>query len=167
MRTPASIAKHPIHPMLITLPIGLWIFSLVCDLFYFFGNGAENWRVVAYYTMAGGIVGALLAAIPGFIDLLSLPKGVKRIAITHMSINLAVVGLYLINLWMRSQGIETITPLWLSAIAIIALAFSGWLGGRMVHIHGVAVVMPPEPAESTLPASVTVERRHGERRVSA
>jgi uncharacterized membrane protein len=167
MQTPASIAKHPIHPMLITLPIGLWIFSLVCDLFYLFGNGAENWRVVAYYTMAGGIVGALLAAIPGFIDLLSLPKGIKRIAVTHMSINLAVVVLYLINLWMRSQAVETTTPLWLSAIAIIALAFSGWLGGRMVHVHGVGVVTPPEPVESTLPTSIPVERRHGERRVNA
>lgn len=167
MQTPASIAKHPIHPMLITLPIGLWIFSLVCDLFYFFGNGADNWRVVAYYTMAGGIVGALLAAIPGFIDLLSLPRGVKRIAITHMSINLAVVALYLINWWIRSRGAETATSLWLSVIAIIALAFSGWLGGRMVHVHGVAVVTPPEPVENRLPASIPVERRHGERRVSA
>lgn len=152
--------------MLITLPIGLWIFSLVSDLFYLFGNGSENWRIVAYYTMAGGIVGALLAAIPGFIDLLSLPKGVKRITVTHMSINLAVVLLYLINFWMRSQGVETTTPQWLSAIAIIALAFSGWLGGRMVHVHGVAVVTPPEPVENTLPGSVPVERRHGERRVS-
>lgn len=32
MRTPANIAKHPIHPMLVPIPIGLWIFSLVCDL---------------------------------------------------------------------------------------------------------------------------------------
>jgi len=32
MRTPASILKHPIHPMLIVFPIGLWIFSLACDL---------------------------------------------------------------------------------------------------------------------------------------
>lgn len=32
MRTPASIGKHPIHPMLIVFPIGLWIFSLACDL---------------------------------------------------------------------------------------------------------------------------------------
>jgi hypothetical protein len=60
-----------------------------------------------------------------------LTHGVKRIAITHMSINLAVVLLYLINLWMRSQGVENSTPQWLSAIAVIALAFSGWLGGRI------------------------------------
>ena len=32
MRAPASISKHPIHPILIVFPVGLWIFSLVCDL---------------------------------------------------------------------------------------------------------------------------------------
>lgn len=32
MQTPASIARHPIHPMLVNFPIGLWNFSLVCDL---------------------------------------------------------------------------------------------------------------------------------------
>ena len=39
MRTPASIAGHPIHPMLVTFPIGLWVFSLVADLIYAFGTG--------------------------------------------------------------------------------------------------------------------------------
>jgi uncharacterized membrane protein len=167
MQTPASIAKHPIHPMLITLPIGLWIFSLICDSFYLFGNGAENWRIVACYTMAVGIIGALLATIPGFIDVPSLPKGVKRIAITHMSMNLAIVVLYVINLWMCSQGVETTAPQWLSLISVIALAFSGWLGGRMVHVHGVSIVTPPQPVDSTLPQSIPIERRHGERPVSA
>ncbi|HJW57098.1 MAG TPA: DUF2231 domain-containing protein [Burkholderiaceae bacterium] len=163
MKTPASIAKHPIHPMLITIPIGLWIFSFVCDLFFVFGNGGENWRVVAFYTMAGGVIGALLAAIPGFIDLLSLPSGVKRIAILHMSINLGIVVLYIINLWLRTRVVETTTPQWLSLISVLALGVSGWLGGKMVHVHGVAVVIPPEPLQAS---SWSPERRHGDRRVS-
>src|SRR5436190_16077064 len=29
MSSPASIHKHPIHPMLIVFPIALWIFSLI------------------------------------------------------------------------------------------------------------------------------------------
>ena len=37
MASPASIARHPIHPMLIVLPLGLWIFSLVSDLIYVIG----------------------------------------------------------------------------------------------------------------------------------
>src|SRR5215212_3435021 len=60
METPASIAKHPIHPMLVALPIGLWVFSLVSDIIYRAGWGSAVWNDVAFYTLAGGIVGALL-----------------------------------------------------------------------------------------------------------
>src|SRR3712207_1913155 len=73
MRTPASIAGHPIHPMLIPLPIGLWIFSFVCDVVYVTGFGGDQWLTVAFYTMVGGVVGAMIAALPGIIDMLSLP----------------------------------------------------------------------------------------------
>jgi uncharacterized membrane protein len=139
MKTPASIAGHPIHPMLVALPIGLWIFSLVCDLVRLFGNAGDNWRIVALYTLAGGIAGALLAAIPGLIDLLSLPPPVKRTAIIHMSINLAVVALYAVNLWLRLQGAAESTVVWLSVIGIGFLVISGWLGGKMVYEHGVGV----------------------------
>jgi uncharacterized membrane protein len=163
MHTPASIAKHPIHPMLITIPIGLWISSLICDLFYVFGGQATNWSVVAFYTMAGGIVGALLAAIPGFIDLLSLPSAIKRVAITHMSINLGIVVLYAINLWLRTRTSTSLTPQWLSLIAVCLLGVSGWLGGKMVHVHGVGVQNPPEPVSAPVRSP---ERRHAERRVS-
>jgi uncharacterized membrane protein len=140
MRTPASIAGHPIHPMLVTLPIGLWIFSFVCDLFYVFGSGAAEWKTVAVYTMTGGIVGALLAAIPGLIDLLSLPPEPKRTALIHMAINLTVVALFAFNLWLRlSVADPGRTPIWLSAIGVALLAISGWLGGKLVYLGGVAV----------------------------
>ena len=82
MASPASIAKHPLHPILVALPIGLWVFSLVSDVIYLMHWGGPVWKDVALYTMAGGIGGALLAAIPGFIDLLSLSNGrVKRMGI--------------------------------------------------------------------------------------
>ena len=54
MSTRASIAGHPIHPMLVTIPIGLWIFSLVCD-FGFVITGDSAWAITAYYTLGGGI----------------------------------------------------------------------------------------------------------------
>ena len=72
IKTPASIHGHPIHPMLVTVPIGLWLFSFVCDLVLMFANGGPAWNTVAMYCMAGGLAGALLAAVPGAIDLLSL-----------------------------------------------------------------------------------------------
>ena len=140
MRTPASIAKHPIHPMLVGIPIGLWISSLVCDLAYVTGSGVETWRTVAFYNMVGGVIGALLAAIPGLIDMLSLPPGPKSTALKHMAINLTVVGLYVVNIIVRTANPENLGfSIWLSVIAVALLAVSGWLGGRMVFELGVAV----------------------------
>ena len=140
MRTPASIAGHPIHPMLVPIPIGLWIFSLVCDLVAMGGSANPAWTTVAFYCMAGGIVGALLAAVPGLIDLVSLPSGPRGTALKHMGINLMVVALYVINFWMRMGSPDKPGNLvWLSLISILLLVVSGWLGGKMVYEHGVAV----------------------------
>lgn len=140
MRTPASVARHPIHPMLVTIPIGLWLFSLFCDVMYLWGNGDADWATVAFYTAAGGIAGALLAAVPGLIDLLSLPQGPRRTALIHMSLNLTVVVLYAINVWLRTASPDDLrTPFFLSVIGILVLAVSGWLGGKMVYEYGVGV----------------------------
>jgi hypothetical protein len=75
MRTPASIFTHPIHPMLIVFPIGLWIFSLACDLIRLAGASGDAWSIVALFSMVGGFIGALCAAVPGFIDLLFYKGG--------------------------------------------------------------------------------------------
>lgn len=141
MRTPASIAGHPIHPMLITFPIGLLVFSLICDLISLWSANVETWATVAFYTMVGGFIGALAAAIPGAIDLLSLidPR-IKKIALLHMSLNLVAVTLYAVNIWLRMNSAENRgTPLLLSIVAVAILAVSGWLGAEMVHKHGVGV----------------------------
>jgi len=140
MRTPASIARHPIHPMLVPIPIGLWIFSLVCDLTFLLGSGASLWYTLAFYTMIGGLIGAVLAAIPGFVDMLSLTGPRKRIALAHMTLNLTIVALYAVNIGMRINGPENFTAsVILSGIAIALLAVSGWLGGHMVYVYRVAV----------------------------
>jgi len=75
MRTPASIFKHPIHPMLIVFPIGLWIFSLACDLIRLAGASGNAWPIVALFSMVGGLVGAPCAATPGLIDQLFYKSG--------------------------------------------------------------------------------------------
>ena len=140
MRTPASIAGHPIHPMLVPFPIGLWIFSLICDLVYVFGWGSATWHTVAFFTMVGGVIGALLAAVPGLIDLLSLPQGPQRTAIIHMSINLTIVALFVINIWLRIANPDNVSlTTWLSVVAVALLTVSGWLGGKMVYEDRVAV----------------------------
>ncbi len=140
MSSPASIAKHPIHPMFVVFPIGLWVFSFVCDLIFYFGSGATVWNAVASRAIAGGIIGALIAAVFGFIDFLSLEGRPKTVAATHMAINLCLVVLFAIDLYARVAGVPVDSyPIILSLIGIIGLAISGWLGGQLVYVHSIAV----------------------------
>lgn len=133
-----SIAGHPIHPMLVTIPIGLWVFSLICDI-TFAATGQLHWQTTAFYTLGGGIVGALLAALPGMVDLMSLREGVeRRTGLTHMVLNLAIVVIQAVNFWIRTQpDYSDSVALGVSVVAVAALGVSGWLGGHLVHVLGV------------------------------
>lgn len=140
MSTPASIAKHPIHPMLVGVPIGLWVFSMAADLIFLFGWGSSVWKTVALYTIAGGIVGALIAAVPGFMDFTSISdRDVRKIAVAHMAANLTVVALFALSFWLRLNNLLGGLPVAVSAIATMLLGVGGWLGGEMVFIHGMGV----------------------------
>lgn len=160
MRTPANIAGHPIHPMLVTIPIGLWIFSLVADLVAMRSSASETWALVALYSLVGGIVGALAAALPGLVDLLSLKeRAIKKTALIHMSLNLTIVALYVVNAWLRWGGTAPGgAPLALSVLAVAMLAVSGWLGGKMVYLAGVGV--STEEAAATTTTRSQQDRRH-------
>ena len=140
MSSPASIKNHPIHPILVGLPIGLWIFGLVSDI-VFSAGGAPVWSTVAFCSIAGGIVGALLAAVPGFIDYLSIDEAeMKHLATYHLLINLGAVVLFAINLWSRLRlPITSHVPLVLSIFGVAAIVVSGWFGGEMVYVKGMAV----------------------------
>jgi uncharacterized membrane protein len=150
MRTPAQIAGHPIHPMLVTIPIGLWVFSLVCDFIAMGSATPETWQATSFYAMVGGIIGALAAALPGLVDLLSLrDAAIRKTALTHMGLNLTIVALYAVNAWTRYQDlVSDNVSLGLSILAIAMLLVSGWLGGKMVYEAGVAV-----HAEDTAPSA--------------
>lgn len=146
MSSPASFKGHPLHPVIIPLPIGLWIFSLVSDLIFKFGFGGGVWNDVAFYTLGGGIVGALIAALPGFIDLTDIknPK-TKSIAIWHMMINLFAVAVYAFNFWLRMHRAPGDNlPIALSVLGVVLITISGWLGGEMVYVRGMAVQQPPD-----------------------
>jgi uncharacterized membrane protein len=139
MGTRVTIAGHPIHPMLVTIPIGLWVFSLFCD-FVYAGTGDPRWETTAYFTLGGGIVGALLAAVPGFFDFLGLHEArERRVATTHLVLNLSIVVVQAISFWLRSGSEPAVgtLPILLSAISVATLVLSGWLGGHLVHVLGV------------------------------
>jgi uncharacterized membrane protein len=145
MGSAASVRKHPIHPMLIPFPIALWIFSFFADLIYVLGFGGAVWADLAFYTMAGGLIGALLAAVPGVIDYRSISDPhVKRIATWHMAVNVTVAVLFAVNLWLRiGQAPGTIFPVVLSTVGVLLLSISGWLGGELVYVYGIAVEDAP------------------------
>ena len=152
MRTPASIAKHPIHPMLVPIPIGCWILSFVCDVTFVLGAGATHWATVSFWSMLVGILGAIAAAVPGVLDMLSLDGTPKKIALTHMGLNIAIVLLYAMNFGMRVNGGGIAgLPLAFSIAAIVLLAVSGWLGGHMVYVHRVAVDEPERITDGIKP----------------
>ena len=89
MKTPANILGHPIHPMIIPFPFALWTFSLIADLIYYFGSHDYLWVNVAFYTLLGGIIGAVLAAVPGIVDYFSIrDRKVLSIAAWHARFNI-------------------------------------------------------------------------------
>jgi uncharacterized membrane protein len=140
MSSPARIKQHPVHPMLVAVPIGLWIFALVCDVVHV-ASGNAVWQTVATYCVAGGIVGAILAAVPGLIDYFSIDEAeMKRIANLHLAVNLGAVAIFAINLWLRFRlPVESNLPLGLSVVGVLAIGFGGWLSGEMVYVKGMAV----------------------------
>ena len=140
MASPASIAKHPVHSMLVAFPIGLWGFALVCDMVRLSGEG-EIWSTLAFYSIAGGLVGAVLAVIPGFIDYLAIDEpALKRTANFHLSLGLSSAALFALNLWLRSRVHEGSTvPFLLSIVGVLGVGLGGWLGGEMVYVKGMGV----------------------------
>ncbi|WP_435154258.1 DUF2231 domain-containing protein [Amycolatopsis sacchari] len=143
---------HPLHPALVTVPIGAWVSSLVFDI----GS-----RIVAdpgflnrgsLWLVAIGVVGALAAALVGALDLLAIPAGTPafRTGLTHMSLNLAVTAAYVGGFFWRrpaTAGPVAIGPLVLSAAALVVLAASGYLGGKLAYRYGVRVAAESTQAE--------------------
>lgn len=150
MASPASMGKHPIHPMIIPFPIALWIFSLIADLIFLW-RGNPVWRdYVSFYTLLGGILGAAIAAVPGFVDWLSITyRPVKKLADWHARLNVIALLIFIADFYLRTRsgsswvGGSLTLPLSLSVLGVILITISGWLGGEMVYAHGVAVSSPP------------------------
>src|SRR5437660_9912619 len=95
------VARHPLHPILVVVPVGLWVFSFVCDLVSLVSS-SPVWSTVALYTMGAGIAGALMARVPGFVDLLAMsPSRARSLGIYHMGVNLAALLLYAVDFTLR------------------------------------------------------------------
>src|SRR5438477_3753136 len=98
MRSKFSILGHPLHPLLVALPIGLLAWTLVSDIVYLGTNKNHMWYDMAFWTGIAAIVTALLAALPGFGDYftMALHSDANRMATAHMIFNLTLVGLFFV-----------------------------------------------------------------------
>ncbi|HKP53668.1 MAG TPA: DUF2231 domain-containing protein [Chloroflexia bacterium] len=137
--------KHPLHPILVHFPVGLWVLSLVLDLItILFG---PNYPLVrgAFYAMVGGTIMAVLASIPGLVDWADIRADhpAKKIATNHMWLNFAAIVVYALNIVLRLAELDEVRtptlPLILSIVGIVIISVSGYLGGMVVYDDGIAV----------------------------
>lgn len=162
---------HPFHPILVTVPIGAWVSSLVFDIASRVSQG-QGLAQGARWLIGIGIVGALVAAMIGFLDFLTIPRRTRayRTAVAHLVLNLAVTAAYAGNFAWRLNA-DTNTTEWgqlaLSVVSLAALAVSGALGGKLAYHYGVRVAdeetqlsgfLTPS-AERRGPTSVSAEER--------
>ena len=147
MRSTASIAGHAIHPMLITIPAGAFLLTLIFDLVHM-AHGDATWWLATRPVLVVGVIGGLVAAIPGLIDLATVvPEGEpRRTGLLHMAINLVVVVVFAMNAWQRwafdgdVATMGTRTPgIALTLIGAGLLMVSGWLGWTLVQTWHVGV----------------------------
>ncbi|MGY1901084.1 DUF2231 domain-containing protein [Nocardia gipuzkoensis] len=135
---------HPFHPILVTVPIGAWVASLVFDVGSHVVAEPEFLAEGARWLIAIGVLGALAAASIGLLDLLGIPRGTPAFGtgLVHMSLNLAVAVVFAVGFlwrWSDLRAPVPIGPLLLSAVGLAVLGISGWLGGKLAYHYGVRV----------------------------
>jgi uncharacterized membrane protein len=145
---------HPVHPMLVTVPIGAWIASLVFDIGSHITASPGSLAQGSVWLIAVGVIGALAAACAGFLDLFAIPTGTRafRTALVHMTLNLVVTAGYAAGFAWRYGGYHRPGPvaagqIALSAVSLAVLAASGYLGGKLAYRYGVRVADEATQAE--------------------
>lgn len=136
---------HPLHPLLVHLPIGLWLLSLLFDFSTLLIEPNNVFVRAAFYTMLFGLVMALIAALPGLADRADIRDDhpAKRMANTHMVLNLTAVSFYTLSLILRygALGAEEVplAPFFLALVGMGLVSYSGFLGGVLVYGEGIGV----------------------------
>jgi len=141
MQSKAKILGHPAHPILIVFPLGLLATGVVFDIIYLMTD-SPNFVTVAYWMIAAGIVGGLIAAPFGLIDWLAIPSNTraKHIGLMHGAGNLVVLLLFIGSWWLRRDN--DFPGAWAFVLSFAGFALvliTGWLGGELVDRLGVGV----------------------------
>jgi uncharacterized membrane protein len=141
-RSAAAVSGHPLHVMLVPVPIVCFVGTLVTDIVYW-RTADMQWANMSAWLLTIGLLVAVLAVIAGLIDFL----GDRRIqglrpAWIHAVGNALALVLAVFNAFIHSRDAYTSvvpTGLILSSITVLILLVTGWNGWTLVHRHGVGV----------------------------
>jgi uncharacterized membrane protein len=161
-KTPSTVLAgpygHPFHPILVTVPIGAWITSVLLDIGSMVAEDGGALARAAWWAIGLGVIGALVAAAIGVLDLLRIPSATtaRKVALTHMVLNVVVVVTFAVSfLWRMDRGVGAETnaaELSLSIAALVLLGAAGWLGGMLTYRYGVRVATQADQAEGYRPS---------------
>jgi nitrite reductase/ring-hydroxylating ferredoxin subunit/uncharacterized membrane protein len=143
MRARAQLRSHPIHPMLVAFPIGLWIGSFAFDVAAL-AKADPSLAAAGFYAVIGGCAGAVLAAIAGAADLFGVVpsrSSAKNRGYIHALLNVGALVLFIIVAARRGGpgAMPDGFSILLSAISVILILCSGWLGGTLVYRNQIGV----------------------------
>jgi uncharacterized membrane protein len=142
-RSTARIAGHPIHPVLVPFPIACFVGTLLTDLTYWW-TADMMWADLSAWLLAVGVILGWLAAIAGLVDFLG-DRLIREQAPAwpHAIGNIVALILATLNMLVHTRDAWTSVVPWgltLSALVVLILLFTGWLGWSMVYRHGVGVI---------------------------
>jgi uncharacterized membrane protein len=146
---------HPFHPFVVPLPIGAFVSSLIFDILTWTRPGHLPWLVDgAWWLLGVGLIGALIAAVFGVLDLLRIPRRSPPFtrAVTHLALNVAAAVLFVIGYYWRAgdhTALDKTRPgqLALNAVGVALLVVAVWLGQTLTYRYGARVAAAPR--EST------------------
>jgi uncharacterized membrane protein len=143
MESRVKVLGHPLHPMLVVVPLGSLIAAVIVDAIAV-AAANQTLSVVGFWNIAVGVVGGLLAAAFGLADWLNIPNKTraKRIGLIHGALNVVVTVVFALVWILRYGAADTMPSTALLAIEIAAIAGSmvaGWFGGELVDRLGVGV----------------------------
>ncbi|MEU0551114.1 DUF2231 domain-containing protein [Micromonospora sp. NPDC005979] len=136
MQSRLRVQGHPIQPMLVTFPLGLFVSATVFDLTDVAG-GPVFLGEVGYWTSVAALFAAAMTAIAGMVDLWDVPvDGTRRTAIAFNLVNAAMAGLFLITSLVRAHSPDrgaTAAILFTELVALAAGGVGVCLGARLMR----------------------------------
>jgi uncharacterized membrane protein len=128
--TRTGIARHPITPILLPVPIVCFVGALITDLAYDSSGGNLQWVNFSSWLLAAGLFFGGIVALLMVIDLVRMPQLRSSDGWAGFALLIAAWVVELINSFVHARdGWTAVVPLGLilSAIGALQILIFGWL----------------------------------------